>query len=165
MSLLDLIRPKYQNHNPAVRLVAVRKLDNMQVLTGIALNDLSHDVRNEAVSRISDESFLEEIVMKNKFHETALTALEKISHEATIFLIVIKVKDLNIRNAAIELIHEEEFLAEILKNCDCLSTCIAATKRITNANLLRELHLRESHNPQILMAIRDRIKHLSESRS
>ena len=103
--------------------------------------------------------------MNDQCHEVALAALQKITHEETIFLIVIKAKELTIRNAAIERIQNERFLMEVLKSCDCLSTCISATKRITDISLLKEIHIRNGLNPQILLAINDRIKHLAQDTS
>ena len=163
MSFIDLLRPKWQNHDSEVRIAAVKKLDDMSLLSEIAQHDPSDKVRSKALSRISDESLLEKVVMQNLSHEVALTALKKITHEETIFLIVINAKELDIRNAAIELIKNEMFLVEVLKSCDCLSTCIAATKRITDISLLKEIHVRNNLNPQILLAIKDRIKHLKQS--
>ncbi len=162
MSLIDLLRAKYQHHDPDVRLAAVKKLDDMPLLAEIAKHDLSNKVRNEAVSRITDESLLEQIVMQDKWQEVALSALKKINHDETIFLIAINAKDLAIRNAAIECIKSEKFLVEVLKSCDCLSTCISATKRITDLSLLEDIVIHSSLNSQMLPAIKDRIKHLTE---
>ena len=164
MSFLDLLRPRWQHHDPKVRHTAIRKLDDMSVLVALAQHDQSSEVRNEAVNRVNDDSLLEQIVMNNKFHETALSALKKIKHQDIIFLISVNAKELVIRNAAIDLIQDEIFLAEILKSCECLSTCISATERITDLNLLKEIHVHNNNNPQISLAINDRIKQLTKDK-
>ncbi|MBU8902477.1 MAG: hypothetical protein KOO69_07040 [Victivallales bacterium] len=164
MSLLDLLRPHWQNHDPKVRLASIKKLDDMSVLVKLAQHDQSKEVRNEALNHINDDSLLEQIVLHNNFHETALNALKKIKHQDIIFLISVNAKELAIRNAAIELIENEIFLAEILKSCDCLSTCLSATERITDIDLLKEVHVHNGHNPQITLAINDRIKQLTKDK-
>lgn len=74
MSLFERLRPKWKHSDPAVRLEAVRAMCDQSLLTGIAANDASEDVRLAAIDGLTDQEALERLAAAGGVHAVAACA-------------------------------------------------------------------------------------------
>ena len=80
MSLLDkIIKPKWQNKDPKVRLNAVKNLSDEEKLAKVAIYDSEENIALVAVERIRNDEILEKIVA-GKGTEADLEKLETLSN-------------------------------------------------------------------------------------
>jgi hypothetical protein len=76
MSVLE--KRDHEHSNPRVRVSAVEKLDDPDVLVEVACTDDSPRVRLTAVSRLSEDSLLEKVATEAEFLDVRLVAVERI---------------------------------------------------------------------------------------
>ena len=82
MSLLDRLRPKWQNTDPDVRAEAVRHLgkDEVELLTAVAQGDTDPRVRRIAVKKLESPRLLLEIAESDEDESLAAFARRRASH-------------------------------------------------------------------------------------
>jgi len=61
MAILDLFRPKWKHSNWAVRIKAVEKIKDQELLINIAKSDENIQVRKAAIKKVSDQRVVSEL--------------------------------------------------------------------------------------------------------
>ena len=82
MSVLE--KKDHTHANPKVRMVALEKLDDPEVLVEVACGDDSPRVRLTAVSRLTDDPHLEKVARQAESLDVRLVAVERIFSQGTI---------------------------------------------------------------------------------
>jgi len=82
MSVLE--KKDHTHTNPKVRMVALEKLDDPEVLVEVACSDDSPRVRLTAVSRLTDDPHLEKVARQAESLDVRLVAVERIFSQGTI---------------------------------------------------------------------------------
>lgn len=129
MGFLDkLLKAKWQDDDPQVRIEAVKKLNDVKLLERIARNDESEDVRVAALENIHVNSILMDIA-KNDF-------------------------PCKVRAAAVGNIDDDdEFLIETVKSDDCIDVRRAAISRIGIKNgRYSKSYLRDRVDDKLVLA-------------
>jgi hypothetical protein len=82
MSVLE--KKDHTHPNPKVRMAAVEKLDDPEVIVGVACTDDSPRVRLTAVSRLTDDLHLEKVARQAESLDVRLVAVERIFSQGII---------------------------------------------------------------------------------
>lgn len=108
MAFNKLFKPKWQHANPEVRVKAVTKIQDTNLLAKIACEDKAAEVRSAAVNNISDENILAELLGKQRFIDVIQIAINKINNLQLLVNLAIKAVDPRTRTSAVERITEIE---------------------------------------------------------
>ncbi len=79
MGILNLLRPRWQHSNPAVRRLALEKANNPSVLVKLATRDPDAKIRAPAVERISEEIVLAKIARSDDDSKVRAAAVIRIT--------------------------------------------------------------------------------------
>ncbi|HEX4459212.1 MAG TPA: DUF349 domain-containing protein, partial [Polyangia bacterium] len=179
MGLVDLFRPKWKHSNPDVRAEAVRQLgdDQAALLATIVQHDGDAHVRRVALKRIDDADVLvgvakrdpdealrkaaaekaEELLLAqaNGADEgAALAALPKLGQPRTFALVACKSALPAVRARAVELIgSDDKALGDVARRAGDASLRKAAVARLNDAHALRDVALGDSNKDVALAAV------------
>ncbi len=136
MALLDLIRPRWKNSDPKIRLQAVNEMDKdqMEIIRRIAEDDPDTDVKIAAALKISDENFLEALISRNKDARLAAAIKERLN--AIRKETVLKSDDINIKKTIMAKIDDPEVLCQIAIKADNPEIRLIAVGKIDDPGLL-----------------------------
>jgi hypothetical protein len=115
MSILDLIRPKWQNSVEKVRLEAIDSLDDLKIINKIALTDSSYIVRSKAVEKVTDQATLAEIAQQDKSLSVREKAIGLLRYEKVLTKIALTAKNPTLRSAAVKRLTDDVVLMKILR--------------------------------------------------
>ncbi len=154
MGFLDKIfKQKWKDEDPQIRLEAVKKLGDEEILINIAQNDSEYTVRREAVKKINDQSALKIIAKNDSDYGVCEEAVKKINDESFLLYMIKTSEYWSVREASakriseinpqltrdpdeIENITDEEILIKIAES-DINPTCRSnAIKKINNEKVL-----------------------------
>ena len=118
MKLKDLISPKWKNSNPAVRLKAVKAIDNgdFDLLQKILFTDGEAGIRHAVIQKISNEELLSKVAstdLDKGVRNSALSKLNKLYSER-----IIALNDNNERLVILNLIDDEDVLSSLASQVD-----------------------------------------------
>lgn len=124
MGFLQIFKPAYKSKDPEVRLKAIEKIDDENLLARLAMDDPSPRVRSAAVRKVGNQDLLQEIALDGK--------------------------EIDARIAAVERIDDQEMLAEIIKIRKNYQLTGACFTRITDRKILEKI----AHDPGYNMSAR-----------
>ena len=179
MGLLDKLKPqpRWKHADPAVRLEALRELDDQVELAGLAEADSDAKVRRAAIQRLGDPATLGRIASGHADDETRERASERLMALATagdtdVATAVAAIEQLSdprqlstiaksdgpdaVRAAALARTTDERALGAIARGATHESTALAALDRLTDAAELLAVTLESSHKDAALRAF-DRV--------
>ncbi len=113
MAHLDLLKPRYRRHDPAVRRDAVKRLADEEILVGLASDDPDLEVRLLAVGRVASEDGLLRVAMNGKYLDARLKAARRIQNPRTLARLMRERKQPDLMMACFEGIRSQEVLREI----------------------------------------------------
>ena len=123
----------------ALRLRAVEKIQDMKILTNIALYDGSDDLSLAALQKIDDEDVLCEIVMTDPNEKLRLCAVQRIQDEETLIEAVLSDESESVRLSAVKKLDDEETLIDVAKHDESESVRLVAKLKTGHANELLEI--------------------------
>ena len=181
MALADLFRPKWKHSEPAVRADAVRKLETSEidVLVRVLKNESDIAIRRIAVKKLDDPELLSEIATSDpdeslrklaadkltnllvglalsEDQQSSLAAVAKISDERALALIAQSSSIAAVQEEAIGRVSDQRLLAEAIRKMKEPSIRLATLRRIDNISLLRALVLEGSKD--LALAALERIE-------
>lgn len=115
MGLFDLFRPRWKHSDADIRAAAIRELDESQnkVLTQVALGDQDPKIRRIAVRKIENPELLRKISKEDEDTDVKRAASEKL---AVLFLpIVLSHKDEPRALAALHFLNEKDLIEAVLR--------------------------------------------------
>ncbi|MCD6161167.1 MAG: hypothetical protein J7K40_01995 [candidate division Zixibacteria bacterium] len=118
MGLRDLFRSAHFSKDPEVRLKAVGKLTDQQLLSEIAKTDKSIRVRKAAVARVNDQEMLFSIALDGREIDARIDAVERIESQQKLALIIKIRKNYQLMGACFSQISDKKILEEIAANPD-----------------------------------------------
>lgn len=164
MIFTKLIKPKWQSTDPEVRKMALKEIDDPNIINEMAQRDESTAVRRAAIHKINDLSLLDSIMQHeadNGVREVALqrfkqllagqkedntiplaTRLERINHLSQTELLEYLVKqgqEAELRLAAAQHIDNQELLADIAINDPSSKVRLAAIERVNQQSQLEQV--------------------------
>lgn len=123
--------------DPVVRLEAVKRLVNQQLLVTVALQDPDPDCALVAVERIMNEALLLLIIVQGRDPTVQMKALARITDSHALGAVIKQSKDLALRLKVMERIEDEDILTELINGSDDEAFALAALDKIVGkANLL-----------------------------
>ncbi|MDR1759037.1 MAG: DUF349 domain-containing protein [Fibrobacter sp.] len=192
MSLLDMIRPKWQNSNPdlrvraildlsaehqdifekaatsdsdpAVRSAAVQKLTSIDILRKIFLSESDPDIRRLAESRLH-----EEIVSLLKAHRIPATSaeyamLEEVCNSRHGEDLLKNMPSSELRLAFVQKTGKQNLLAHAATKDSKEDVALAAVEKINSENLLQDISQKSRHNT-VRGKAAERLKKIKESKN
>ncbi len=87
MSLFDQLRPKWKHSDPAIRLEAVRRLDNQDALESIVEHDLDEKVRVAAIHALTSQAVIVRIAQSAESVTERESAVDRIEDRAVLLRI------------------------------------------------------------------------------
>jgi hypothetical protein len=183
MGLTDFFRPKYRHSDAAVRADAVRQMgaDEAELVTRIARDDHDPAVRRIAMDRIEDPAVLADIAAKEpdpalRDHararaaglwaaralaaerpgavEDALAGLLRIGDQRALADVAARATDATVREVALGKLTEARALADLARNGSAHpATRRAALGRIDDDEILRAIAVDEQHKDVALAAL------------
>lgn len=158
MGLFDrFTKPKWQSDNWEIRLKAVEKLDDQNILTEIAINDEKAPVREKALNKISDKETFNRLLVKEKeeYLQVKYALKDDVTDERVLAEIVkrMRIQHDDKREAILDKIQNQEILADISKNARIAEkhefnafpgkrqTGLLALNRITDEKILEDIAL------------------------
>ncbi len=161
MSLLNIFKPKWQSHDPLVRLKAIAKLASDDPATDkIIATDTNQQVRRAALDKIADcnhlreleaaisnevvreeiNSCIEQLLLKDMLKAETLEAKKKalaaINSEDILSQLAVSEDNPHIRLLAVQRIHDEQTLGLIIEKKCGKKPALAALAQINNEELL-----------------------------
>ncbi len=136
MAIIDLIRPKWKNSDPKIRLEAVKEMDKdqMEILRQVARDDPDTDVKIAAVLKISDENFLKDLISENK--DARLTGVIKEKLNAIRKDVVLKSGDIDLQKSVMAKIDDPALVCEIAIETQSPEIRLIAADKIDDPDLL-----------------------------
>ena len=122
-----------------VRWKAVEKITDQSVLADIAKKDEDSSVRKAALHNITDQNVLADIAKNDNYRIVRETDLEKITDQSALIDIAKNAKNFKIRKMAVEKITDQSVLADICTKDKHDQVQYAAFKRITDQNVLNDI--------------------------
>lgn len=109
-----------EDPDPALRKVAVKKLEDQNVLYKIALKtDELISIRKSAIEALSEQKLIYEFILQTKNYKYRVLAFERLKDQKMIASIALEDKDRGLRSSAIEKLSDNYLLSEIaLKSKD-----------------------------------------------
>ncbi len=182
MALADLFRPKWKHSDVSVRTNAVKAMDPSDVATlmQIARDDPDEAVRTLAIRKIEDPELLAELAegdledplrelaqermsshwvtmtLEEPDLDAALEALDKVTDEAALAEVAIKAEHSEVRRAALERVSDPKALAEIAREAKEADLRLVAVEGIDDPATLRGLTL-GSASRQVALAALDKL--------
>ncbi|HWN69442.1 MAG TPA: DUF349 domain-containing protein [Haliangium sp.] len=183
MGLTDLFRPKYRHSDAAVRADAVRQMgaDEAELVARIARDDRAPAVRRIAMDRIEDPAVLADIAAREpdpalRDHararaaglwaaralaaerpgsvEDALAGLGRIGDQRALADVAARAADATVREVALGKLTEARALADLARNGNAHpGTRLAALGRIDDVEILRAIAVDEHHKEVALAAL------------
>jgi Domain of Unknown Function (DUF349) len=183
MGLTDLFRPKYRHSDAAVRADAVRQMgaDEAELVARIARDDRDPAVRRIAMDRIEDPAVLADIAAREpepalRDHararaaglwaaralaaerpgsvEDALAGLARIGDQRALADVAARAADATVREVALGKLTEAHALADLARNGSAHpGTRRAALGRIDDREILRAIAVDEQHKDVALAAL------------
>ena len=115
---MGIFRPAYRSKDPEVRLKAVDKLDDQQLLAQIAMTDKSPRVRKAAVAKVDEQEMLFAIALDGKEIDARIAAVERIESQQKLAEIIKVRKNYQLMGACFAHISDKKILEEIASNPD-----------------------------------------------
>jgi hypothetical protein len=116
MSVLE--KKDHTHTNPKVRMVALEKLDDPEVLVEVACSDDSPRVRLTAVSRLTDDPHLEKVARQAESLEVRLVAVERIFSQGTIADLLKEPEDVELIGMCFSRITDRRIIESIAEDPD-----------------------------------------------
>jgi len=110
MGLLDKLKPqpRWKHTDPAIRLEAVKDVDDLQELAQLALLDPDGRVRRAAVARLDDAEVLGRISGQDPDPETRERATDRLMLMAGQVLLIARAKFDDVLRKRVELLEKKE---------------------------------------------------------
>ena len=169
MSLLNRLRPKWQNSDPDVRVDAVRQLDknDIELLTAVAQHDTDARVRKIAINKLdtpkvllelaendNDESvrasalararhLLVHIACDSRDAAESTRALELLTDSADVAAVAERAHFEDVRTRAFDALASDEALAALIQTAKSVSLRERALERISSPDVLKDVVLDE----------------------
>jgi len=116
---MNVLEKKDHTHpNPKVRLVALEKLDDPEVLVEVACKDDSPRVRLTAVSRLTDDPHLEKVARQAESLDVRLVAVERIFSQGTIADLLKEPEDVELIGMCFSRITDRRIIESIAEDPD-----------------------------------------------
>lgn len=172
MGLANFFRPKHKHSDPAIRAQAVRQLgnDEAEILAHIAASDESPKVRVLAIERLDDPEVLVELAQSEIDAEvkrcateraaerlrgqalggdearaqSCVATLARLEAQGTLVEVASRAKNAAVKHAAIEAIEDAHALADLFREAGDPAVRAAALDRITDGDVLRALGVTET---------------------
>jgi len=116
MSVLE--KKDHTHTNPKVRMVALEKLDDPEVLVEVACSDDSPRVRLTAVSRLTDDPHLEKVARQAESLDVRLVAVERIFSQGTIADLLKEPEDVELIGMCFSRITDRRIIESIAEDPD-----------------------------------------------
>lgn len=137
MALLDLFRPRWKRTDPAVRLDAVARLTDRNILAAMASTDPDERVRAAAARILSDQArqaVLAGVAKTAGDADARRVAIEKLTDQAVLVDIARTEKDAFLRQTAVFGLTDKAALAAIVANDEDADVRKAAESRLAALN-------------------------------
>ena len=140
---MGLFKPTWMGMSKEKALKAVEKLTDQNILTDVAKNAPSSDVRFMAIGKLAEKTITQEyasILAKNGMYRHICKAIiGKLTDQTALSEIALNSKEPKIREAAIEKLTDQANLEEIAKKDNNKHVRLAALNKITDHTILREV--------------------------
>jgi hypothetical protein len=183
MGILKSTKPAWEHKDPAIRLAAVKQLDEAEqdVIAAIARNDSDEEVRLAALRKISDQQVLEDIknhpqvndtllnaaddrlknllfkaVLLSEDEQSQLQALQRLDDEHLLADLALKVDSQEVRLQAVSRINSQEILCRLIEKQCGKTTALAALEKINDVTLFERLSSHAS-NKSARLAAREKL--------
>lgn len=139
--MMNIIRPKWENSNPKVRLAAIQHTENQTVLVNVGMNDSNPDIRMAAAKKIKDEDVLTKMACSHA-DDVLWFAFNNMKKKENIITLIKKYnwsydhKHDWIPKKMIRLTDDHQLLKEIAFNAKNSNDQQAAIEKIKDENLL-----------------------------
>ena len=127
------------NGQDLVRWEAISKMEDLEVITRIALNDESNRVRMAATALVNDPSILIKIAMNDEHPWVRMKALERIQDTRTLVALCEKNEDIRVRITAVACIKATPGFKHIAAKSQSLLARFAAQCRLDGKSFLDEM--------------------------
>lgn len=111
MGFLDRLQRKWKHSDPAVRLEAVRALEDQELLEEIATNDASDAVRSAAIDALKDQDALERLALADL--PCAAAACAKVTDPSGLLRLAQKAAQAVVRQRAIASVTDRKVLLRV----------------------------------------------------
>lgn len=135
MNLSFLVRPKWKDPDPAVRVAAVARLKDEDVLFEIAQHDTDCGVRTAALQRISDPHCLADIALGKS--EMALPALDRLQDQDLLARVAERAESPEVRGRAVLRVRDPRVVHRIATQDTNAAVRTQARMRIAGPDSLR----------------------------
>ena len=116
---MSVLEKKGHTHpNPKVRLAALEKSDDPEVIVEVACSDDSPRVRLTAVSRLTDDPHLEEVARQAESLDVRLVAVERIFSQGTIADLLKEPEDVELIGMCFSRITDRRIIESIAEDPD-----------------------------------------------
>jgi hypothetical protein len=157
VSLANLLKRKHQHRDPAVRLRAVKTLDDESILVQVACEDPDLDVRRRAVDRLKSDDALRSVAIQGQHLDARLKAVTQIDDERVLAEIMRERKNPDLMMACFEHIRSQEVLEAIARDRAYNVTARRiAINMFADRNLLADI-LKTVRQPALREAARERL--------
>lgn len=141
MGFMDKFKAKHENSDWKIRIEGIGKLNDIQIITGMALNDPHPNVRQAAVGKLEDEDILKKIAFEDSSETVKISAVNKLKNQDTLYQIVTNEKSSDVGLAALKRINNQEILFKIIMEADTEKITYEALSSLHEESLLSELIL------------------------
>jgi len=148
--------------NYEVRRLAIKHIEDDNILFNIIVNCDDKDVCLEAIKHISDESLLVDITKNNADNDIGLAIIKRVTDDNILVEIYKSAANHRIRYLAFEYIKDFDILLDIGKNDSF--TLLKAVRRIDDKHILEDM-LQKCDDKFISSKISDRINFLEMKKS
>jgi uncharacterized protein YndB with AHSA1/START domain len=126
MSLLDLVRPKWNNSDPGVRRAAVAGVTDQATLARVAAECGYPDTASEALRRLTVQEGLGTVAARGKDPEVRQKALARLTDEQQLARVAVEAADSEVGSGALARVTSPAALAEIaMQTRDVLRAVLA----------------------------------------
>jgi len=108
-----MFRPAHRSKDPEIRLKAIEKIEDQNLLAVLAMTDSSPRIRRAAVIKVHDQRLLVKIALDGDFIDARVAAVERIDSQATLAGIIKVRKNYELMGACFARITDPELLNKI----------------------------------------------------
>lgn len=140
MNFFNLFRPKWKNSDPDVRLKAVEKLTDPQILAEIVRTEKYYKVRLLAASKLDDQPTITEMANDHNW-QIRQAAIQKMTDQKLLAKIAREDKWEAVQDAAVERLDDQQLLAEIAVVHQHYKVRESASSKMKDKNLIADVAL------------------------